>query len=160
CGGSACRWRVRCRCCRARVSSVSWPGWAAGGDWRRAGAPRPGTYGQERGARWPGWSRGGGGARGAGGGGGGGGGGSRGWGGRWGEVLAGVAVGWACGVGLVVEDVHWADSETLDFLTFLVRAGRRGPVQVVATCRGDEAPLAEHVAGWLARVRGDAGTEE
>ena len=48
----------------------------------------------------------------------------------------------------------------LDFLTFLVRAGRRGPVRVVATCRGDEAPLAEHVAGWLARVRGDAGTEE
>ena len=64
------------------------------------------------------------------------------------------------GVGLVVEDVHWADGETLDFLTFLVRAGRRGPVRVVATCRGDEAPLAEHVAGWLARVRGDAGTEE
>ena len=63
-------------------------------------------------------------------------------------------------MGLVVEDVHWADSETLDFLTFLVRAGRRGPVRVVATCRGDEAPLAEHVAGWLARVRGDAGTEE
>ena len=59
-----------------------------------------------------------------------------------------------------MEDVHWADSETLDFLTFLVRGGRRGPVRVVATCRGDEAPLAEHVAGWLARVRGDAGTEE
>ena len=31
---------------------------------------------------------------------------------------------------------------------------------MVVTCRGDEAPLAEHVAGWLARVRGDAGTEE
>ena len=59
-----------------------------------------------------------------------------------------------------MEDVHWADSETLDFLTFLVRGGRRGPVRVVATCRGDEAPLAEHVAGWLARVRAGAGTEE
>ena len=76
------------------------------------------------------------------------------------EVLAGVAGRSPSGVGLVVEDVHWADSETLDFLTFLVRAGRRGPVRVVATCRGDEAPLAEHVAGWLARVRGHAGTEE
>ena len=76
------------------------------------------------------------------------------------ELLAVVAARTASGVGLVVEDVHWADSETLDFLTFLVRAGRRGPVRVVATCRGDEAPLAEHVAGWLARVRGDAGTEE
>ena len=64
------------------------------------------------------------------------------------------------GVGLVVEDVHWADSETLDFLTFLARPGRPGPVGVVVTCRGDEAPLAEHVAGWLARVRADAGVAE
>ena len=76
------------------------------------------------------------------------------------ELLAAVAGRSGPGVGLVVEDVHWADSETLDFLTFLVRGGRRGPVRVVVTCRGDEAPLAEHVAGWLARVRGDAGTEE
>ena len=76
------------------------------------------------------------------------------------ELLAVVGGRSPSGVGLVVEDVHWADSETLDFLTFLVRAGRRGPVRVVVTCRGDEAPLAEHVAGWLARVRGDAGTEE
>jgi DNA-binding CsgD family transcriptional regulator/tetratricopeptide (TPR) repeat protein len=76
------------------------------------------------------------------------------------EVLAAVAGRAGPGVGLVVEDVHWADSETLDFLMFLVRTGRRGPVRVVATCRGDEAPLAEHAAGWLALVRGDAGTEE
>jgi ATP/maltotriose-dependent transcriptional regulator MalT len=76
------------------------------------------------------------------------------------ELLAAVAETAGPGVGLVVEDVHWADGETLDFLTFLVRAGRRGPVRVVATCRGDEAPLAAHVAGWLAWVRGHAGTEE
>ena len=76
------------------------------------------------------------------------------------EVLTVVAERSGPGVGLVVEDVHWADSETLDFLTFLVRAGRRGPVRVVATCRGDEAPLAALVAGWLARVRAGAGTEE
>ncbi len=76
------------------------------------------------------------------------------------ELLAAVAGRSPSGVGLIVEDVHWADDETLDFLTFLVRAGRRGPVRVVATCRADEAPLAAHVAGWLARVRGDAGTEE
>jgi DNA-binding CsgD family transcriptional regulator/tetratricopeptide (TPR) repeat protein len=76
------------------------------------------------------------------------------------ELLAAVAGRSRSGVGVVVEDVHWADSETLDFLTFLVRAGRRGPVRVVVTCRADEAPLAEHVAGWLAQVRGHAGTEE
>jgi DNA-binding CsgD family transcriptional regulator/tetratricopeptide (TPR) repeat protein len=76
------------------------------------------------------------------------------------EVLAAVAGTSPSGVGLVIEDVHWADSETLDFLTFLVRAGRRGPVRVVVTCRGDEAPLAEQVAGWLAQARASAGTEE
>ena len=76
------------------------------------------------------------------------------------EVLVVVAGESPSGLGLVVEDVHWADSETLDFLTFLVRAGRRGPVRVVATCRGDEAPLAAHVADWLARVRAGAGVEE
>ena len=76
------------------------------------------------------------------------------------EVLTVVAERSGSGVGLVVEDVHWADSETLDFLTFLVRGGRREPVRVVVTCRGDEAPLAALVAGWLARVRASAGTEE
>ena len=64
------------------------------------------------------------------------------------------------GLGLVVEDVHWADSETLDFLTFLGRAGRPGAVQVVVTCRSDEAPVAAPVAGWLAQARGAAGVEE
>ena len=64
------------------------------------------------------------------------------------------------GVGLVVEDVHWADSATLDLLTFLVRGGCRGAVRVVATSRSDEAPAAGYVADWLAQVRGAAGVEE
>jgi DNA-binding CsgD family transcriptional regulator/tetratricopeptide (TPR) repeat protein len=76
------------------------------------------------------------------------------------ELLAAVAGRSAAGVGLVVEDVHWADSTTLDCLTFLARAGRRDGVTVVATCRSDEAPLAGRVAGWLADVRGAAGVEE
>jgi len=76
------------------------------------------------------------------------------------ELLAAVAGGATSGVGLVVEDVHWADSATLDCLTFLARASHRGGVRVVATCRGDEAPLAAHVAGWLADARGAAGVEE
>jgi DNA-binding CsgD family transcriptional regulator len=76
------------------------------------------------------------------------------------ELLA--AVGDATGgrVGLVAEDVHWADGATLDLLTFLTRAGSRGAVSVVATCRGDEAPLDAQVAGWLAQVRAAAGVEE
>ena len=76
------------------------------------------------------------------------------------ELLSAVAAGSGAGVGLVVEDVHWADTETLDLLTFLVRPGRRGGVRVVVTCRSDEAPLAGPAASWLAGVRGDAGTAE
>jgi DNA-binding CsgD family transcriptional regulator len=76
------------------------------------------------------------------------------------ELLATVARSGGCGVGLVVEDVHWADSATLDLLTFLTRAGSWATVTVVATCRGDEAPLDAQVASWLAQVRGAAGVEE
>jgi ATP/maltotriose-dependent transcriptional regulator MalT len=61
---------------------------------------------------------------------------------------------------LVVEDVHWADSATLDCLTFLTRARRDPGLTVVATCRSDEAPLAVHVVEWLAHVRGIAGVVE
>jgi DNA-binding CsgD family transcriptional regulator len=73
------------------------------------------------------------------------------------ELLGAVAK--RGGLGLVIEDVHWADGATLDCLTFLARAGG-APLTVVATCRGDEAPLDAQVAGWLANVRGSGGTEE
>src|SRR6516165_2061388 len=76
------------------------------------------------------------------------------------EVLAAVARKAGSGVGLVIEDVHWADSETLDCLTFLARAGRRDGVRLVVTCRGDEAPLGAHVADWLAQVRAGSGVQE
>jgi predicted ATPase len=61
---------------------------------------------------------------------------------------------------LIVEDVHWADIATLDFLTFLARPGRRSGVKVVVTCCSDEAPLAAPVADWLAEARSDARVEE
>jgi DNA-binding CsgD family transcriptional regulator/tetratricopeptide (TPR) repeat protein len=76
------------------------------------------------------------------------------------DLLTAVARRSASGVALVIEDVHWADSATLDCLTFLARAGRRDGVRVVATCRGDEAPLAAPVAVWLAQMRAGAGVEE
>jgi predicted ATPase len=72
------------------------------------------------------------------------------------ELLAAVAK--RSPVGVVVEDVHWADSATLDCLTYL--AGGGGAVTVVVTCRGDEAPLDQQVAQWLAHVRGGDGVEE
>jgi DNA-binding CsgD family transcriptional regulator/tetratricopeptide (TPR) repeat protein len=76
------------------------------------------------------------------------------------DLLEAVARRAVAGVGLVVEDVHWADSATLDLLTFLTRGGRRGRVVVVATCRSDEASVAAQVTDWLAHVRGAAGVEE
>ena len=76
------------------------------------------------------------------------------------ELLAAVARGSRSGLGLVVEDLHWADSETLDFLTYLARPGRLDAVRVVVTCRGDEAPVKPQVAGWLAQARGVAEVEE
>ena len=74
------------------------------------------------------------------------------------ELLGAVAQ--PSGVVVVIEDVHWADSATLDCLTYLSRAGGAGALTVVATCRSDEAPLDAQVAGWLAHVRGGGGVEE
>ena len=65
-----------------------------------------------------------------------------------------VEVAGQVGLVLVVEDVHWADAATLDFLTFLTRAGRATAVPVVATCRSDEVPADPQVSHWLAHVRG------
>jgi len=42
------------------------------------------------------------------------------------ELLAAVAARSGRGAGLVVEDVHWADSATLDCLTYLARGARHG----------------------------------
>ena len=67
-------------------------------------------------------------------------------------MLAAVA-GRNSGVGPVVEDVHRADSATLDCLTVLARAGRPGGGAGGGGLPGDEAPLAGHVADWLAQVR-------
>ena len=57
----------------------------------------------------------------------------------------------------VVEDLHWADRSTRDFLAFLVRAARGAPIAVVATFRAEELhpdhPLRPFVAE-LSRVRG------
>jgi DNA-binding CsgD family transcriptional regulator/tetratricopeptide (TPR) repeat protein len=39
---------------------------------------------------------------------------------------------------LVLEDLHWADASTRDFLTFLVRSARTEPLLLIATYRSDE----------------------
>jgi class 3 adenylate cyclase/tetratricopeptide (TPR) repeat protein len=62
----------------------------------------------------------------------------------------------------VVEDLHWADRSTRDFLSFLVRALRGSRISLVMTLRADELhrehPLRAFVAE-LSRVRGVARLE-
>jgi DNA-binding CsgD family transcriptional regulator/tetratricopeptide (TPR) repeat protein len=74
------------------------------------------------------------------------------------DVLALVAA--RSAVSVVIEDAHWADSATLDCLTYLLRARGEARLTVVATCRSDEAPLDKHVMSWLANVRGSGPVEE
>ena len=64
------------------------------------------------------------------------------------------------GLAVVIEDVHWADGATLDFLTFLARTGRADAVTVVATVRSDETPAEPAVSSWLAYARGSGHAHE
>ena len=52
---------------------------------------------------------------------------------------------------LVLEDLHWADSATLDVLAFLLRTLRGPGLLVVGSYRADDP--GELLAGWLAEVR-------
>jgi DNA-binding NarL/FixJ family response regulator len=57
----------------------------------------------------------------------------------------------------IVEDLHWADRSTRDFLAFLVRAARGERILSVATLRLGELPREHPVRGFVAeltRVRG------
>jgi DNA-binding CsgD family transcriptional regulator len=60
---------------------------------------------------------------------------------------------------LLVEDVHWADRETLDLLTWLGATAEGSALSVVATCRSDEAPPRTDVARWLSHCRRRGSTE-
>ena len=61
---------------------------------------------------------------------------------------------------LVIEDLQWADSATLDLLLFLTGAGRSDAMTVVATCRSDEMAVDPQVAHWLAHMRGGGQVAE
>lgn len=73
--------------------------------------------------------------------------------GRLFDLLAGLLgrLGRAAPLLLVLEDLHWADSATLDFLAYLLRGLRRARLLVVGSYRVDEP--GERLAGWLAEVR-------
>src|SRR4029453_4501818 len=54
---------------------------------------------------------------------------------------------------LVLEDLHWADSSTLDLVVFLAHNVADGRVLVVATYRADELGAAERMRGLAEGVR-------
>jgi predicted ATPase len=56
---------------------------------------------------------------------------------------------------LVLEDLHWADQSTRDFLTFLVRSARTEPLSLVVTYRSDELHRRHPLRPLLAELERD-----
>jgi DNA-binding CsgD family transcriptional regulator len=53
---------------------------------------------------------------------------------------------------LVLEDVHWSDSSTLDLLDHLLHAGDGPPTTLVLTWRSDADSISAATSGWFARA--------
>ena len=60
---------------------------------------------------------------------------------------------------LAIEDLHWADSSTRDFLTFLVRSAREERLCLVVTYRSDELHRRHPLRPLLAELEHAAGVE-
>jgi DNA-binding CsgD family transcriptional regulator/tetratricopeptide (TPR) repeat protein len=60
---------------------------------------------------------------------------------------------------LVLEDLHWADASTRDFLTFLVRSARTEPLCLIATYRSDEMHRRHPLRPVLAELERAAGVD-
>lgn len=53
---------------------------------------------------------------------------------------------------IVVEDVHWADEASLEFLLYLARAIASQPILLLITYRGDETQTTPGLRHWLAEL--------
>ena len=62
-------------------------------------------------------------------------------------------------VAIVLEDLHWADPSTRDFLTFLVRSARAEPLCLVVTYRSDELHRRHPLRPLLAELERTPGVE-
>jgi DNA-binding CsgD family transcriptional regulator len=56
---------------------------------------------------------------------------------------------------LVIEDLHWADRSSLEFLAYLCHGLHRQRMAIVCTNRDDEVPAAPVLGAWLADRRHD-----
>jgi DNA-binding SARP family transcriptional activator len=61
---------------------------------------------------------------------------------------------------LVLEDVHWAGSATIEALGAVVRSLARAPVLIVASCRDEEAPPDHPLRAFLRSLRPFQNVEE
>ncbi len=75
-----------------------------------------------------------------------------------GELLVGLAQSRA--VLFVVEDVHWADSKSLDLLAYLMLTRHDSRVTVVVTFRSDDTRPLPKPLQWLGRVRMSSAVAE
>jgi len=57
---------------------------------------------------------------------------------------------------MLIEDVHWADATTFEFLDYLLAPGRASDIPIVLTCRDEQAPRQE-LTEWLERLQRNAG---
>jgi DNA-binding CsgD family transcriptional regulator len=64
-----------------------------------------------------------------------------------------AALGRARPTALAVEDVHWADSSTLDLLEYLIAPGHEIGVPVVLTFRSEDDETPPNASRWLARAK-------
>lgn len=69
---------------------------------------------------------------------------------RWADALA--PVGSSSPLTLVVEDLHWADETTCDFLVYLASTATRRGVSLVVTLRNDETPRVGRVQQAVAEL--------
>jgi DNA-binding CsgD family transcriptional regulator/tetratricopeptide (TPR) repeat protein len=60
---------------------------------------------------------------------------------------------------VAIEDLHWADGATRDFITFLVRSAREEPILLVVTYRSDELHRRHPLRPLLAELERAAGVE-
>ena len=60
---------------------------------------------------------------------------------------------------VMVEDVHWADVETLAATSFLMHAVRDEPISIVATFRSDSDARTAALRAWLADIARDGNVE-
>jgi DNA-binding CsgD family transcriptional regulator/tetratricopeptide (TPR) repeat protein len=74
-----------------------------------------------------------------------------------GTILA--ALGRARATAIVIEDVHWADSSSLDLLDYLLASADEATPPMVLTARDDDPDAAAANAEWLTRMRTRDGVD-